>query len=254
MKIIDSHQHLSSDPGDLEQIVETARGHGVVKICISACGEQFNQPGNDAVKAAHERYPDLIVPLGYVRLGLDTPDLVDELHAQGFPGLKVINPKANYSDKAYYPIYERAETHAMFILFHTGMVARMPRDKEFDTASERMRPIFLDAIARAFPALTLIAAHLGGPWYDEALWVIGRNRNVYGDLIGPHKLLAGKSPHYFESLTGLDRARGKFLFGTDRDLLPRVIEQTKVLLEDFGCSQEEAVKAFYGNMAGILGD
>jgi len=47
-----------------------------------------------------------------------------------------------------------------------------------------MRPIFLDTIARAFPDLKIIGAHLGNPWYNEAAETMRLNPNVFFDLSG----------------------------------------------------------------------
>lgn len=47
-----------------------------------------------------------------------------------------------------------------------------------------MRPIYLDTIARAFPDLKIIGAHLGNPWYQEAAEVARWNPNVFFDLTG----------------------------------------------------------------------
>ncbi len=53
-------------------------------------------------------------------------------------------------------------------LFHLGIVTRTAEDRRFDADNERHRPIYLDTIARAFPGLTIIGAHLGNPWREEA--------------------------------------------------------------------------------------
>jgi len=255
MDIIDAHQHLYPGPGSADELAERSAEVGIVKVCLSACGPQYDQPGNDAVKEAFTRYPDLIVGLGYVRLGIDGPDLVERLHGEGFGGLKVINPRKNYSDDDYFGIYEKAAERGMHILFHTGVVARMPRDGEFDTASERMRPIFLDRIARAFPELPLIGAHLGVPWYDEACWVAYANPNVYFDLSGVNRILAARPASFFEHLTAWDRATDKLVFGVDGGYAGKkaIIENTERLIANAGLSDELARKIFHDNMAAVLG-
>lgn len=255
MDIIDAHQHLRSEPNALEELAQRSEEAGITKVCLSACGEQYNQPGNDAVRQAFERFPDLIVGMGYIRLGLDPPEIVDELHDQGFRGAKVISPLKRYSDKAFYPIYEKLAARGMPILFHTGVVARFGKDGAFDTASERMRPVFLDAIARAFPELTLIGAHLGAPWYDEACAVAAANPNVYFDLSGAIGLLADKPPLFFDMLTFWERAKPKLLFGVDGEYTKknRVIARFQRLMNKLDFSAELRRAVFHGNMAKILG-
>ena len=47
-------------------------------------------------------------------------------------------------------------------------VARKKNERSQNASSARMRPIYLNTIARAFPDLKIIGAHLGNPWYQEA--------------------------------------------------------------------------------------
>ena len=72
----------------------------------------------------------------------------------------------------------------MPILFHTGMVTRTADDRERDVHSARMRPVTIDYVARQVPDATLIMAHLGHPWWDEAAEACRLNHNVYVDLSG----------------------------------------------------------------------
>lgn len=51
-------------------------------------------------------------------------------------------------------------------------------DAEYDVASSRMRPIYLDGVARVFPELDMIAAHIEMPWHDEAAIATRINGNV----------------------------------------------------------------------------
>jgi len=197
----------------------------------------------------------MIVGFGYVRLGIDSANLVEELHDEGFKGLKMINPKKNYSDKEYYPIYKRAEELNMPILFHTGIMGRGSRGDGFDTASERMQPIFLDTIARAFPKLNIIGAHLGAPWYNEACMVAKVNPNVFFDLSGVINLLCEMEPWFFKTLTYWEMAKEKFIFGVDGhyERIQDVVDKFGLLMDELNFSPELREKIFYGNMERILG-
>ena len=122
---LDIHVHLDYG-AELEPFVEAARRLNLA-AAVSACGPMFCQPGNDAVAEAMRRYPDTIIGLGYVALGRgDGPETVEDLHARGFRGLKMIAPARDYDDASFYPIYARAEELRMPILFHTGVGARNP--------------------------------------------------------------------------------------------------------------------------------
>jgi len=255
MEIIDAHQHLYAEPDSLIKLVNISQRAGIKKVCLSACGEQYAQPGNDAVKKAVEQYPEFIIGFGYIRLGIDAPARVDYLHDDGFTGLKIINPSKNYNDKDYYPIYERAAKYRMPILFHTGIAARIQSDKEFQTDSATMFPIYLDGIARAFPDLPLIGAHLGAPWFDEACCVAAMNPNVYFDLSWVISILAEKPKSFFDQLVYWEPAKKKLLFGVDSlyENIPKVIELFNKLMQNLEFPPELVQKVFYGNIANILG-
>jgi predicted TIM-barrel fold metal-dependent hydrolase len=192
---LDVHVHLDLGT-DLARVARDA-AKLKCRLALSALGLPFHMPGNEAVAEAIQRHPDVFIGLGYVALGSDSPRKVSQLHRLGFRGLKMICPRKDYDDKSYYPIYAKAEELRMPILFHTGVVARMDvwsRERGWtetaavdyrglDISSKRMRPICLDAIARAFPDLNLIMAHLGSfGRRDEAAAVLLHNPNVYADL------------------------------------------------------------------------
>ena len=62
--------------------------------------------GNDLVERAHERYPDLIVPMAMIEIDRTEPTLISDLADRGFRGLKIIGPRRNYDDPAYFPLYQ----------------------------------------------------------------------------------------------------------------------------------------------------
>ena len=44
------------------------------------------------------------------------------------------------------------------------------------------RPILLDEIALRYPELKIVIAHMGHPWFDEAIAVVRRHPHVYADV------------------------------------------------------------------------
>lgn len=232
MRIIDIHQHIWERKSDyIERLVDECGRLKIWKVCLSALGPLFNQPDNEEVKKAFTKYPDLIIGFGYVRLGRDKANIVDKLYKEGFKGLKVTAPTKNYDDKEFYPIYEKAEKYRMPILFHTGILLRT-YDKYYDVSSARMMPIYLDAIARAFPCLNIIGAHLGISWYEEASALMRIHPNVYFDLTGASRYSwrSNKKPGFFKNLLFWPGAFNKVLFGTD------------VAIEEM----KEAIKIYHG--------
>jgi predicted TIM-barrel fold metal-dependent hydrolase len=48
------------------------------------------------------------------------------------------------------------------------------------------RPILIDEIARLFPNLKIVIAHIGHPWIEETVAVIRKHPNVYADISALH--------------------------------------------------------------------
>ncbi len=135
---------------------------------------------------AAKQYPAEIIPFGSV--DLDAPDVVkqvEELHAMGYRGLGELEfVKKPYNDPSYFPVYELANRYGWIVLFHTGIVLRRKFDEPEDVASGRMRPIYLEEIARRFPKITVLGAHCGNPEYEWAAEIARWNPNVFFDLSG----------------------------------------------------------------------
>jgi len=260
-RIIDIHQHLHS--ADLDALIETYRRLGVVKAVL--LGQQpARRPGeNENVLAAAKKHPDLFIP--FVGFDLDemAPGTLRRFHDEGFVGVKFIAPAQPYDSPCYFPVYERAADLKMPVLFHLGIIANS--GPWTDVNSNNMRPIHLDFIARRLPELTVIGAHLGNPWYDEAAMACRWNPNLYFDLSG--STLKKKSPEYLGGLLWWradsrpyrspdgSGAWDKILFGSD--LAPEWIEDSindyEKLMDALDFTPEERHKLWYGNAARILG-
>jgi predicted TIM-barrel fold metal-dependent hydrolase len=198
--IIDCHHHLWSEPDYADRLAETCERLDIGRVCLMALPDYYGPAsGNAAVAAACARYPDLFVGFAYVDLGRDDVGRVNWALDQGFRGLKLINPRLPYDDDALFPIYERAAALGVVCLFHLGIVARDDSQRpDFPVRCHYMRPIHLDTIARLFPDLTVIGAHLGNPWYAEAGMACRWNANLYFDLTG--STLKKKSPEELDRL------------------------------------------------------
>jgi len=225
--IIDMHHHIGRDPDYVDKLAATCDALGVVKICIMAIepSSRLTSFGdNAAVQAAFEKYPDLICGFGHVQLGVDGPEKVSELKDRGFTGLKFIVPPKPYHDESFLPVYEKAEELGMPGLFHLGIVARHRAGHDVRVDNSLMRPVYLDCLARTFPDWTIIGAHLGNPWYEEATMSARWNPNLFFDLSG--STLKKKTPDFlgellwWDSTTRYGSADGshaweKIVFGSD---------------------------------------
>lgn len=85
----------------------------------------------------------------------------------------------------------------MPVMFHLGIVSSNGTES-VRVDNNHMRPIFLDTIARDFRDLTVLGAHLGNPWFDEAAMSARWNPNLFFDITG--STLKAKSPAFVGDL------------------------------------------------------
>lgn len=215
--VIDFHAHYARQQDFLQRLIEALPKVGIDRICLCSAGEEFGHVGNAEVRAAFEKHPECIIGLAHVRLGIDSPEVIDEFVRQGFKGIKIINPMAPYDDLSYFPLYERMERYNLPVLFHTGIVMRTPADRERQVSSTKMTPARLDAVARSFPGLNIVGAHLGAPWHEEASMMARIHPNYYVDLTGAYcgGWRANKGPDFYHYHFFWPDAWKKILFGTD---------------------------------------
>jgi len=261
---IDAHVHFDTKERYLDRLVAEEKRLGFDKVCLNGALWLDFKEGNKLVAQAMAKYPEMIVGFAFVPLGEMRPREVRALQSQGFKGLKMIRPAAPYDDKSFYPIYEVAEELGLVCLFHLGIVARTALDKEYDVNNERHRPVYLDTIARAFPKLTIIGAHLGNPWYEEAAMACRWNPNLYFDLSGSS--LKAKPPEFFGTLlwwTETSQYRdpegrhawAKIVFGSDVDieLIEDVVNDYQRTMDTVGVRPDLQEAVFGGTMAKLLG-
>lgn len=261
---IDAHVHYSTEEGFLERLVAEEQRLGFGKVCLNGADWLEHRDANDAVERAVARYPEMIVGFAYFPLGRWEATSVGELRGRGFKGLKFIRPPSRYDDKEFYPVYEAAEECELVCLFHTGIVARTPEDRDHDVNNDRHRPVYLDTIARTFPSLKIIGAHLGNPWYEEAGMACRWNPNLYFDLSGSS--LKKRPPDYFQSIlwwseTGQYRdPEGrhpwhKIVFGSDVGVnqIADVVEDYQRTMDAIGVRADVQEAVFGGTVARLLG-
>ncbi|GEM_PF-522398 len=192
MKTLDFHVHYTGNAGQVDRFVADWRERGVEKAVLFAFNYADGSfPTVDEIDKVAKRYPDFFIPFGYLNLGIhDCMAETRKAIERGFKGLKFIFPAKPYDEDEYFPIYEMAAKAGMVCLFHTGIVIgtsggdyQNEYQRKWRVSSNYMRPACLDRIARVFPEMTIVGAHLGGrAWYEEATQVMYWNANVYFDL------------------------------------------------------------------------
>jgi uncharacterized protein len=227
------------------------------------------------VAEAAEQHPMQVIPFGSV--DLDAPDVinqVEELHAMGYRGFGELEfVKKPYNDPSYFPVYELANQNGWIVLFHTGIVLRKKFDEPENVASGRMRPIYLEEIARRFPKITVLGAHCGNPEYEWAAEIARWNSNVFFDLSGStltkmHGRLAEFQKIFWWSATEWRSAEWnvktpnndpsafiKIVFGSDTDLaqVESVVKQYRAMFDACDVPEHTQRMIMGGTLSKILG-
>lgn len=113
--------------------------------------------------------------------------------------------------------FHPSDTHAMR-LYEECARRRMPivfEQNHRNAASkiEYARPLLLDEIAREFPELRIVVAHMGYPYIDETVVLLGKHQHIYADIAG---LLRQPWLTYNALLTAHEYGViGKLLFGSN---------------------------------------
>ncbi|MGD9519408.1 MAG: amidohydrolase family protein [Armatimonadota bacterium] len=260
--VIDVHNHL---PRDWKPYVSQLRAEcerlGIDRVVLCTTGGP-GQVSNEELASAVAANPDFLLGLGHLRLGDHGPEQVDAIRDLGLHGLKLIRPRLRYDDDEAMEIYSRAALCDMPILFHLGIVARSPLDAAMDVSIARMRPVYLDRIARRFPELKIIGAHLGNPWYEESAELARMHPNMYFDLTG--STLKKKRPAFFKELLwwAEDEQYGrmggktpweKIVFGTDVDLalMEDVMKDYQILMDGLGLAEQDR-RLIWGDTAAAI--
>ena len=207
---------------------------------------------SEEIAEAAREFADVVIPFGSV----DPHDgaavdrarhLVQDCGVRGFkfhPSLQDFRPNASQ----YFPLYEALEDLGVPVIFHTGQTgigANLPGGRGIKLALSD--PLLLDEVAADFPGLTIVLAHAGMPWYENALAMATHKSNVFIDL-------SGWSPKYLPA--PLVRAVGsylshKVLFGSDFPLITP--ERWLRDFEGLDITDEARRRILKDNARGVLG-
>jgi predicted TIM-barrel fold metal-dependent hydrolase len=248
--IIDAHNHYWGGEDFLKRLMGGMDEAGVEKVCLSGLGID-GMPGDEAVEKAFKEHPDRIIGFGVIFPGRDPFEKVDEFYSREFKGLKMIIPTKRYDHEDFMPYYQKAEDHGMPILFHTGVIMSFKDDRTLGTSSSYMRPAYLDKIARVFPKLKIIAAHMGDPWFLEAYRVAQYCPNMWLDISGAAIFIKALNIRKYlwirvtpdKLIWGLDAPPERYL---------QLLITWKTLIREIGISEEDSEKIFGKTAAQIL--
>ena len=134
---------------------------------------------NELVSRYVRQYPDRLIGVS----GIDPtnlPEALEDMNRDEY-GMRAItvSPAAqdfHPSDSRAMQVFSEAARLKKPVFVHQGI--------HFSPASkmEFARPSLLDEVARELPELRLVIAHLGYPWINECIVVLGKHANVFADI------------------------------------------------------------------------
>ncbi|MBR2910825.1 MAG: amidohydrolase family protein [Lentisphaeria bacterium] len=192
---LDIHAHCNSgDPADVRAFVENSEKNDTMTALSGGLhyGGHDYLPNEEVIKLCKE-YPKNLVPLVKIDLWDTAPDvsLVRKYADMGAKGFKFIYPYYGYDHESYLPLYEEIQKIGLPVLFHTGAYRPNSADVLYRRpVLENMSPARLDTIARSFPDLKIVMAHLGTRMFRPlAAELVRLHANLYFDLAGSGNFL-----------------------------------------------------------------
>lgn len=169
---------LRADP---DTVVEAMKGVDRAIVFTIRYGDSIGVEGDDEVTARLvARDPQKFI--GFAHVDPRRRDAMELLeHAHRTLGLKGVKTGPIYSgvsllDHRMEPLYRYCVRHNLPLTMHMGTTYG---------ANAPLRcgmPADVDEIARRHPDLKMIMAHMGHPWYEEAIVVARKHPNVYAEV------------------------------------------------------------------------
>ncbi len=231
--IVDVHTHLSTSeqwgpqfsqaieltyPPDVLDINVTPERHWeaektadrVIVFGINSIAMEMCTP-NDHIAAYVRQHPEKLI--GFMSIDPNQPDALDEIDRSvndlGLRGIKMSPVYQHYhpNDPKAGRVHARAQELGLPILTHAAYQGMA------NTPMELASPLLYDPVAREFPDLRIILAHIGLPWFADAMVVARKHPNVFTDVSG----LENKPWWLYQALAMLSEfgAIDNVLFGSD---------------------------------------
>lgn len=227
--------------GQLEAMREDSVDLSVVLNTVTNT-RQVEKVNLFAVETA-KNYSNLIVFGSVHPHGENPAEVVARLHTDGICGLK-LHPDylgIPFDDPAYHPILEAAVSFDMPVVIHAGWDPVSPQKIH---ATPRM----IQKVSDNFPALKLVAAHMGGMrlWDEVAETLCGKN--VWFDTAMCHERV-GMLPAQMRTILDKHGAE-RILFGSDMPWARP--SEVLAFLEKAGLSDEERDAILWKNAKALL--
>jgi predicted TIM-barrel fold metal-dependent hydrolase len=188
---------LVTDP-DCDKLVKRMTTDGIDVTVMCVVDNVGYGGGNDRIMEANQfcaqaaaKHPGKLIALA----GIDprrafAPDLLRRCFTEfGMKGLKW------HPDNGYYP--NSPEAYAMLkVLDEFGYPLLTHCSPLPGSKAKFAQPIHLDDVARDFPNLNIIAAHMGNLWWHDWLAIAQYKKNLHGDM-AMWQVMAAEKPSLF---------------------------------------------------------
>ncbi|MYH62599.1 MAG: amidohydrolase [Caldilineaceae bacterium SB0675_bin_29] len=191
-----------------EQVAQKVDRAAVFAMNMNAAGLVVP---NEYVHDYVSRRPDKL--FGVASVDPNDPACIEQLtHAIRNLGLRALKLSGAYqnfnpADTRYDPLYSKAQELDIPIFWHQSTTTFAA------TPLRWSKPILLDEVAQRFPKLRQMICHIGHPWHTDAVMVMRKHKNVYGDMSG----FGFRRLRFYEALaTAIEYDVGhKIFFGSD---------------------------------------
>lgn len=178
---------------------------------------------NEKVSWLCSKHPEKFIGFGSINPARNTKQIREKFCyflKCGFKGIKLLPTIQffNPEEKRLNLIYDFIRENNMTLLIHTGCD---PLAWQFPQLSEDANPKYLAKVAKDFPEMKIIAAHLGsysyyypGVWLDDMIQLMKEHKNVYADISAlTHRSLFGSRNYLKKVIEKIGSER--ILFGSD---------------------------------------
>ncbi len=191
---------LALETGQFLELLEAA---GIKRAILYHFDEETTSghrgPPNDFYADLIHKHPDRLMayaaadPHKGAKAAREVERSVKELGLHGL-AVRPFMHRIRADDPLYHPLYAKCVELDVPVWIHTSI--NFSRTSPLDFG----RPIYLDAVACAFPKLKIIAGHGGWPWVAEMVAVAWKHPNVYLDFATVKPSYMGRAGSGWEPL------------------------------------------------------
>jgi len=235
-EIYQTHRYIYDEQGQRQKrpasriytpdLIRNMDKAGVDKSCIMTSDHRRVNPppriapytSNNYIGKLLQEYPDRLIGIaGYDPFRGGPYDAVKELERciqeLGMSGMKLYPSYDNFHpyDERLFPLYEKAIEFDIPLTFHMGFTGTVTAMMKYQF------PHLLDEVGIRYRDLKVVVAHIGYPWFDECICLVGKHSNFCVDVAAlctlPTETLI-RTLLTIRDMVGLDRV----LFGSEQFL------------------------------------